>query len=309
MKKILLSAPYMLIDTDRFKGFFAEHNLDVTYANVVERMGEDELFDIIASYDGSICGDDPYTRRVLSKACNLKVISKWGTGIDSIDLQAAKEFGIKVCNTPNAFSHPVADTVLAYILAFARNVVSTTASMKNGIWSKTPCFALSERTLGIIGLGNIGTQVARRASAFGMNIIANDIKPIQPILLEQYGVEMVTKHDIYSNSDFISVHCDLNESSYHVLDYDAFDAMKKKPYIINTARGGHIKHEALLFALENGLIGGVGLDVFAIEPIPQNDPLLGFDNVLLAPHNSNSSPKYWNLVHENTLRSLIENLH
>jgi len=308
MKKILLSAPYMLMEGNRFDIFFAEHDLDVTRADIVEHLTEDELLDMIADYDGAICGDDPYTRAVLLKAKKLKVISKWGTGINTIDLIAAKELGIQICNTPNAFSHPVADTALAYMLNFARNVSANTANIKKGVWQKTHCFSLGEKTLGIIGIGNIGTQVARRAHAFGMKILGNDVRPIQPIILEQYGITMVEKSEIYEQADIITIHCDLNEQTYHLLDQKAFETMKHKPYIINTARGGHIDHAALLQALENNAISGVGLDVFENEPIPPKDKLLTFDNVLLAPHNSNSSPKYWDIVHENTLKNLIAHL-
>ena len=307
-KRILLTAPYMIMEIDKFSAFFKEQNLDLTIADVVERMSEQELLDIIEDYDGVICGDDAFTRDVLFKAKKLKVISKWGTGINTIDLEAAKEFDIKVCNTPNAFSQPVSDTALAFMLDFARNVSVNTDNVKNGIWEKTRCFTLGEKTLGIIGIGNIGTQVARRANAFGMKILGNDIKPMQSVILEEYNIEMVEKKQIYEQADIITIHCDLNADSYHLLNSDTFAQMKRKPYIINTARGGHIEHNAMINALEMGLISGVGLDVFENEPIPVDDKLLTFDNVLLAPHNSNSSPKYWDLVHENTLKNLIKNL-
>lgn len=308
MKKVLLSAPYMLIEGDRFDKFFNDHNITVTRPDIVEHMSEAQLLSVIDQFDGAICGDDPYNRSVLSKAKKLKVISKWGTGINTIDLAAAKEYNIKVCNTPNAFSHPVADTALAFMLNFARDVMTNTTQMKQGIWSKTRCFSLSEKTLGIIGLGNIGIQVAKRAHAFNMKILANDIRQITPILLEQYEIEMVEKDEIYKKADIITIHCDLNDSTQHLLNYDTFNAMEKKPYIINTARGGHVRHEALLYALDNKIISGAGLDVFEIEPIPKGDRLLKCDNVLLAPHNSNSSKRYWERVHENTLKNLIENI-
>jgi len=308
MKKILLSAPYMLMEGDKFESFFKENNLDVTYADIVEHMSEQELLETIADYDGAICGDDPYTREVLSKASRLKVISKWGTGIDTIDIDAAKELGIKICNTPNAFSHPVSDTTLAFMLSFARNVPINTENIKKGIWQKTQCFTLGEKVLGIIGLGNIGTQVAKRANAFGMKILGNDIRVIPPIILEQYEIEMVEKSEIYKRADFITIHCDLNDGSYQLLNAKAFEQMERKPYIINTARGGHIDQTAMIHALELDLISGAGLDVFGTEPVDVNDKIIKFNNVLLAPHNSNSSPKHWDIVHMNTLKNLIENL-
>lgn len=308
MKKVLLSAPYMLMEVDKFRDFFKTNNLDVTCADIIEHMSEQELLDVIADYDGVICGDDPFTEAVFAKAKKLKVIAKWGTGINTIDLDAAKKYGVKICNTPNAFSHPVSDTTLAFMLDFARNVAVNTANIKSGIWQKTPCFTLGEKTLGIIGVGNIGTQVAKRAHAFNMRILGNDIVPIKPIIIEQYGIEMVEKSVIYEQADFISIHCDLNEQSFHLLDKKTFDMMKRKPYIINTARGNHIEHNALLYALKEDIISGAGLDVFEQEPLPADDELLKFDNVRLAPHNSNSSPKYWDIVHKNTLKNLVENL-
>jgi D-3-phosphoglycerate dehydrogenase len=305
-KKVLVSAPYMQMNIERFRDFFEEHRLEITLPKVIEKMDESELFRIIGDFDGAVCGDDPFTARVLQKAKKLRVISKWGTGINSIDTTAAKELGIAVCNTPNAFSHPVADTTLAYMLSFARNVLQTDKLMKNGIWRKLPGFSLSEKTLGIIGFGNIGAQVAKRAHAFHMQIIANDIKSVPPILLEQYHVKMVDKDELYENSDFVSLHCDLNECNHHLLCADTFGKMKRKPYVINTARGGLIEYAALITALEEGFVSGAALDVFETEPLPADDRLLKREDVILAPHNSNSSAKYWDIVHRNTLGNLIK---
>lgn len=307
-KKVLVSAPYMQKEINKFLDFFDKHNIEITLPEVKEKLSENELLEIITDFDGAVCGDDMFTRNVMLKAKKLKVISKWGTGINTIDVKAAEELGIKVCNTLNAFSHPVADTTLAYMLAFARNVISSDMQMKQGEWEKINGFTLSEKTLGIIGLGNIGTQVAKRARAFNMNIIANDVKGIQPIILEQYDISMVSKDDIYKNADFITLHCDLNDSSYHMLNADSFNRMNKKPYIINTARGGLIIHNELLKALDDEIISGAALDVFEEEPLPVDDRLLQKRNVILAPHNSNNSPKYWAIVHENTLMNLIKHL-
>jgi len=307
-KKVLVSAPYVQKEIDKFRDLFIKHNIDISLPEVREKLSENELLEIISNFDGAVCGDDAFTRRVMLSAKKLKVISKWGTGINSIDVKAAEELGIKVCNTINAFSHPVADTTLAYMLAFARNVISSDAQMKRGVWEKINGFSLSEKTLGIIGLGNIGTQVAKRANAFNMNIIANDIREIPSIILEQYDISMVSKEEIYQNADFITLHCDLNNSSYQMLNNETFTKMKKRPYIINTARGGLIVHKDLLQSLDKEIISGAGLDVFEKEPLPADDRLLQKRNVILAPHNSNNSPKYWAIVHENTLMNLIRYL-
>ena len=303
--KILVSAPYMQKELYRFINIFEKFNLEITVPNVEERMEECELLNIIDKFDGVICGDDRFTEAVYKKAVKLKVISKWGTGIDSIDQTLNKKYGIIICNTPDAFSHPVSDTVLALILEFSRNISRSDQVMKNGDWTKITGKTLSEQTLGIIGLGNVGTQVAKRASAFNMNIIVNDIRTVPSVICEQYNIKLVSKDELYKSSDFISINCDLNDSSYHLLSLNEFKKMKKKPIIINTARGPIINEKDLIEALNKNFIRGAGLDVFEFEPLPNDSPLRKMDNVRLSSHNSNSSPKYWDKVHINTINNLL----
>ena len=308
MKRVLISAPYMQLEFSKLENIFKEKNVYTFLPQILEKISEEELLDIIGDFDGVIAGDDPFTYRVFEKAKRLKVVSKWGTGINSIDLEAARHFNVKICNTPNAFSHPVADTALAFMLSFARRIIDTDIQMKKGIWDKIPGHTLSEMTLGIIGLGNIGSQVAKRANAFNMKILANDVREIHPLIIEQYNISMVSKDEIYENANYISIHCDLNDESYHLLNREAFKQMKNKPYIINTARGGHIAQNDLLEALEAGLVSGAGLDVFEDEPIEKGNPILLRSDVILAPHNSNNSPKYWDIVHRNTIKNLFKYL-
>ncbi len=170
MPTILFSAPYMIPSLDRFRPVLESHGLDLLVPVVHERLEEAELLKYAGQFDGAICGDDRYTARVL-EAClpRLKVISKWGTGIDSIDAAACARLGVKLCRTTNAFTLPVADTVMGYILAFARRQPWMDKAVKAGVWEKIPGRALSECTLGVIGVGNIGKALIRRARAFGMN--------------------------------------------------------------------------------------------------------------------------------------------
>src|SRR5262249_20332042 len=154
-------------------------------ADVDERLSEEQLLRYVGDIDGIICGDDRLTARVLTAAPRLKVISKWGTGIDSIDRVAAAALGITVCNTPDAFSLPVADTTLGYMLCFARGLTAMALQMREGGWQKIPGFTLRERTLGIIGVGNVGRAVARLARAFGMRILGTDpVIPPRDVLLQ-----------------------------------------------------------------------------------------------------------------------------
>lgn len=298
-KKVLISAPYFLPVVERFRPVFDKHNMEMVVASVQERLEEKDLLKLIGDIDGVICGDDRFTEKVLKSAPKLKVISKWGTGIDSINQDACRRLGIAVKNTPNAFTQPVADSVMCYILTFARKIPWMDKDMKQGIWKKIPGVALNETTLGIIGMGNIGKAVARRAVSFGMRVLGNDIKDIDRDFLKEVGVEMVEKDKIYAEADFISLNCDLNPTSKHILKAEVFQMMKKKPYVINASRGPLIKEADLVKALKSGRIAGAGLDVFEEEPLPKKSPLLKMDNVLMAAHNSNSSPRAWEHVHQN----------
>ncbi len=303
--KVLISAPYMLSEIERFRPIFAERGIELLVPPVNERLEEAELLGLVGDVDGVICGDDRFTERVLRAAPRLKVISKWGTGIDSIDRDACARLGIALCNTPNAFSEPVADSVLGYMLCFARRLPWMDRHMRSSGWLKIPSVALRECTLGIIGVGNVGRAVARRAAAFGMRILGTDPQQPPAEFLAATGVRMVDQATLLREADFVSVNCDLNPSSRHLLNDAAFALMRPNAVVINTARGPIIDEPALVRALQRGQIAGAALDVFEDEPLPADSPLLAMDNVMLAPHNANSSPEAWERVHENTIRNLL----
>lgn len=306
--KVLISAPYMQPVLDRFADLFRQNRIEVVVPPVDERLEEADLLPYVSDIDGAICGDDRFTEKVLDAAPKLKVISKWGTGIDSIDQQACKRLGIRVCNTPNAFNEPVADAIIGYMICFARHLPWMDRKMRQGIWQKIPGKALRECTLGIIGVGNVGKSVAKRAIGFGMNIVANDITEIPENFLSATGTRMVSKDTLLKQSDFVSINCDLNLTSHHLMTIDRFELMKRSAVIINTARGPIIKEEDLVKALENKVIAGAALDVFEYEPLTPDNPLLRMENVMLAPHNANSSPEAWEKVHHSTINNLIEAL-
>lgn len=306
--KVLISAPYMQPVIDRFRPIFEEHAIELLIPVVNERLEEDELLPIIGDIDGVIAGDDRFTAKVIENAPKLKVLSKWGTGIDSFDKAACKKAGVAITNTPDAFSEPVADSVLGYMLSFSRRLPWMDAQMKAGIWDKIPGRALRECVLGVIGVGNVGKAVIKRASGFGIRIIATD--PISPPddFLQQYDVTMLGKEDLLQQADYISLNCDLNPTSQHIMNDAAFKGMKNDAVLINTARGPLIDEKALVMALQNGEIAGVAMDVFEDEPLPEDSPLRAMNNVMLAPHNSNSSPEAWEHVHHNTIRNLLREL-
>jgi D-3-phosphoglycerate dehydrogenase len=299
----------MLPFVERFRPVFDHYGIELIVPAVQERMEEADLLKYAGQFDGAICGDDRYTPTVL-EACSprLKVISKWGTGVDSIDAQACSRLGIKLGRTPNAFTTPVADTVMGYMLAFARRQPWMDRAMKSGVWHKIPGKALSEMTLGIIGVGAIGKALTRRARAFGMKVYGTDIVEIDHVFITETGIEMTSLEYLLSNSDFISVNCDLNPTSHHLINPETLAYAKPGAILINTARGPIVDEPALVAALQSGKLGGAALDVFEFEPLPHDSPLLQMDNVLLAPHNANSSPAAWERVHWNTIKNLLDGL-
>jgi D-3-phosphoglycerate dehydrogenase / 2-oxoglutarate reductase len=306
MKTVLLSAPYVVPYLDRFQKTFDRLGIELIIAPVNERLSEAELLPYAGKIDGAICGDDYYSEQVLEKfAPRLKVISKWGTGTDSIDKVAAARLGIMVGNTPNAFTLPVADTVMGYMLAFVRRQPWMDRAMKSGEWKKIPGKTLSECTLGVVGVGNIGKAVLRRARVFGMKLLGNDIAPVAPDFIVENGVEMTSLENLLSRADFISLNCDLNATSFHLINSKTLESVKPGAVLINTSRGRVVEEPALVAALQSGKLSGAAMDVFEEEPLPAGSPLRGMDNVMLAPHNANSSPAAWERVHINSIRNLF----
>lgn len=306
---VLFSAPYMAPHVDRFRPFLEKQGIALVIPEVKERLTEEMLMQHAGRIDGVICGDDHFTASVLRAfSPRLKVISKWGTGIDSIDRQEAQRLGVQVRNTPNAFTIPVADTVMGYLLAFVRRQPWLDRAMKAGRWEKIPGRTLSECTLGVIGVGNCGKAVMRRAQAFGMELLGFDIVEIAPDFVRELRVQMIPMGELLARSDFVSLNCDLNPTSYHLMNAHTLPLMKPTAVLVNASRGPVVDEPVLIQALQEGWIAGAALDVYEVEPLPASSPLLQMDNVLLAPHNANSSPAAWQRVHCNTIRNLLEGL-
>lgn len=306
--RVLVSAPYLLPVLDEYRGHLEGHGIEVVPAQVNERLSEEELLPLIPNIDGVICGDDRFTKRVFDAAPKLKVIAKWGTGIDSIDPDAAREAGVKIFNTPGAFTVAVADTVLGYVLSFARQLPWLNQDMQEGRWEKRNAISLQETTLGVVGIGDVGKAVVRRATAFGMRVLGHDITEIPLEFTESTGLTMVSLDVMLRQADYVSLNCTLSPSSHHLINKEKLTLMKNTAYLINTCRGPVVDESALTEALHSGSIAGAALDVFEEEPLPLDSPLRGLPNCLLAPHNANSSPEAWGRVHENTIERLLEGL-
>jgi D-3-phosphoglycerate dehydrogenase len=309
MPTILISAPYMMPSINRFTGILRHYGCDSIVPHVDERLSEEEILKFAGQFDGVICGDDRFSARVFD-AClpRLKTISKWGTGIDSLDKGYAESVGVPVRNTVNAFTLPVSDTVIGLMLCFARGIPWMDQDVKKGKWSKYLGRSLSECTLGVVGVGNIGKAVIRRARSFGMRLLGNDIIPIASDFIVENGIEMTSLDNLLANADFVTLNCDLNDSSFHLINNQTIKLFKHGAVLINTARGPLVEESALIEGLKSGILSGAGFDVFENEPLAKDSPLLKFENLLLSAHNSNASPAAWERVHYNTIHNLLTDL-
>jgi D-3-phosphoglycerate dehydrogenase len=262
------------------KAEFGRIGADLIFAQI---KGEEELIQVCKDADGLLIQYAPLTREVLQQLPKCKVIARYGVGVDSIDLRAAIDLGIVVANVPDYCVDEVADQALSMILALIRKTVFFDQKVKSNEWDfrqGRPIHRIKGETLGLIGSGRIGLEVARRISAFGVRLIAFD-----PYLKKTpEGVQLVDLDTVLRESDFISIHCPLNESTRHLIGEKEFQGMKKKPLIINTSRGPLIDEKALIQALSKGQISGAGLDVLEKEPPDPQNPLLKMENVIIAPH-------------------------
>ncbi len=232
--------------------------------------------------DVIICGAEPITEHILVASKKLRMVMKHGVGVDNIDLDAATNLKIVVAYAPGTNAAAVADFTLSAMLALLRGYCEASNSTKAGGWKRYMGHELGEMTVGIIGTGNIGTEVIRRLQGFGADMVAYDV--VKNAALEsRYGVHYVTLEELLKNSDIVTLHVTLSEQTRRMIGPREFARMKKSAYFVNTARGELVDESALYDCLKQGRIAGAALDVFATEP-PQSSPLLQLANVLATPH-------------------------
>lgn len=303
--KVLVSNIMMINERERFDTLLRERNLEPIWPQVNQFMGEAQCLSLVGQFDGWLAGDDQVTEAVL-KAClpRLKVISKWGTGIDSIDLVAAKRLGIPVCNSPGAFREAVSEYAFGLLLGATRRLACTDRMVRQGIWPKGRFPGLAGKTMGVVGYGAIGQGVGQRARGFGMSVIAHD-----PYLAKTPDeTPLATFDEILAEADVITLCCNLTAENRHLINSESLTKARDGVIICNVARGGLIDERALVDALRLGKVGAAALDVFEVEPLPMDHPLLEFDNVSLSSHNANSTIEAIEYVHRNTLDNLYRHL-
>jgi D-3-phosphoglycerate dehydrogenase len=269
-------------------------------------LKEAVLLDVIQDFDGIICGDDEITRAVIEKGVKgkLRIISKYGIGLDRIDLDAAKDLAIPVTNCPGVNQVTVAEHVFALLLSYAKNIIPENQFMREQKWVRLIGSELFGKTMGILGTGNVGKEVAKRAVAFGMKVVAFD-KYRSEDFAAQYGITYCdTSEELIAQSDIISLNLSLDPGTNHIIGQPALEIMKDGVVIVNTARAGLVDQDAVIQGIESGKIKAYLTDVLEEEPMVKDHPFLKYDNIIITPHIG--SRTYENVVNQGTMA--VENL-
>lgn len=257
--------------------------MEVRYPPRARLTGETETIEALRGAAATIAGGEPYTERVLASLPDLRVISRWGVGVDRVDLDAVTRRGVVVAITPKSNHEAVAEHTMALLLALTRSLMRQNQEVRQGVWSKVPLLPLRGRTLGLIGMGRIGKSVALRAAQFRLRLLAYDPFP-DLVFARTHGVELVDLDTLLAEADYVTLHMPLMPSTKGLISRKTLSRMKPGSFLVNTSRGGLVVEEDLLAALQSGHLAGAGLDVFAQEPPSPENPLLRLGNVLVTPH-------------------------
>lgn len=307
-EKVLITCPPMLAVMDSFRPHFEKRGVQVHCPKVVQTLSEEELLAIVPGFDGWIVGDDPVTRRVLEagRKGRLRALVKWGIGVDNIDFSAANDYGIAVTNTPFMFGREVADVAMCYITGLARETFFIDREVRAGHWPKPRGISLKDKVVGLVGYGDIGKNIARRAVAADMKVIVYDPAVLNGDTAE--GCEAEIWPNRLGACDFIVLACSLNKDNRHMLNAETLNIAKNGVRIVNVARGPLIDETALIEALRSGKVHSAALDVMEVEPLPMNSPLRGFDRCIFGSHNGSNTIEAVQAASERSMKLLFEML-
>ncbi|MBA7600736.1 Hydroxypyruvate reductase [subsurface metagenome] len=280
--KILITPRSFASFSDKPLKMLTKRDYKIKRNNTGRPYKKEEMLKLIKDVDGIIIGIDELCAEIIEEANALKVISKYGIGLDNIDINMATNKKIIVTSTPTANVDAVADLAFGLILSLARRIPEADKKTKSGKWEKIIGKSVWEKTLGVIGLGKIGRQVVKRAKGFEMNILAFDIVKDKKFV-QKYGIKYVNLEKLLRKSDYITIHIPLNDATRNMISYEELEKMKKDAFLINTSRGGIVDEEALYDALRNNKLRGAALDVYNNEPLRES-PLKELDNVIMTPH-------------------------
>ena len=277
----------MIKNMNLFEERFKKLRYQTTIPDMTQTLSEEKLIKIISKYDGWIVGDDPATDKVLKsgKKGKLKALVKWGIGVDNIDIDACKWLEIKFSNTPDIFGDEVADIAIGYMIALSRNTFLIDREIRKGNWVKPTGSSLKGKTVGILGLGDIGKNVAKRSKVLGLRTLGWD-----PNFIRQESVDDINEWPKkLDECDFLILSCALNSTTHNIFNSKVFKEIKKGLRVVNISRGQLINEKDLIKGLKSSLIKSVALDVFEEEPIKLSNELLKFEECIFGSHNASNT--------------------
>jgi phosphoglycerate dehydrogenase-like enzyme len=288
--KILVTAQAFAVSGAHERARLESADCEIRFAHTWGPLDREALVEQALDCDAVIAATDPYDAETFASLPNLKLVARCGVGIDSVDLSSATAAGVLITNVPSAMTEAVADYCLGLILALARHIHLGNDCMRQGGWAEMPGIELRGKTLGLIGLGQIGRAVADRARSFGMQLIACDPQLDRTFWAEQYAwVESVSLDSLLARSHFVSLHAPNIPETRNLIDAASIAKMRPDAYLINTSRGALIDEAALIEALHSGRIAGAAIDVYTREPVPSDHALRSTPRLLLTPHNAFNS--------------------
>jgi D-3-phosphoglycerate dehydrogenase len=308
VKKVLVTIPFqpdLIAGFDTYLDKLREKGFEVILDPRYRKLTEAELVEQLPGVYAHVVSAETITEKVIRAADSLKVISRMGVGYDQVDVQAATKNGVAVTITPGANAEAVAEYTLALMMALARKVIHIDRMARDGVWKSCFDTSLYRETLGIIGLGNIGRQVAKLVSGFHMKILAYD-EFQDKVYAQKHNITYCSLDDLLKESDFVTIHAPLNENTRNMLSEREFLLMKPSALIINCARGGIINEAALYEALKNKNLAGAALDVFENEPLQKDNPLLILDNVIVSTHTAGITYKGRGKVIEMAIQNVMD---
>ena len=283
MKKVLIAMPNYSKTCVSGWRLLQEYGCEIAEIPFERDYTQEELKEIVGPFHGVIADSEPWCEETLAAAKNLLVIARFGTGMDSVDIEAAKRHHVIVTNCPGLNANTVAEQAVALLLAAGRQTPVLDQKTRQGEWPRTIFHEISEKTVGILGFGNIGQKLAEKLFGFGCNLLAYVPYPNEKAA-EQRRVKLVSYEELIQRSDYISIHLPLLPETRHSIDRTFFQSVKKSAIIVNTARGPLVDEQALLWALTHGEISGYACDVFESEPPDPASPLFQCENYIATPH-------------------------
>ena len=308
MDRVAITCTHLIRDIEDYRENFAEAGLELVLPEVPgQELRGDELVSAMEGISGVIAGDDHFTSDVLAQLPGLRVISKWGIGLDAIDLDDAAERGVTVTNTPGMFGNEVAEQGLAYLFALVRGIIDVDRTVRAGGWPKPVGRSLASLTVHVIGLGDIGRTLAEKLLALGLSVTGSDPSTESTTWAQPVGVELGDAKALATSADAVMIAAPLNPATQGMVDAEFISAMKPGSWLINIGRGPIVVGAALADAIESGHLLGAALDVFEVEPL-EDDRLRQLPNLILGSHNASNTYEACHRTHAQAIQNLIDNL-